>query len=617
MKRLDFTQFPQDEIFAPTPGERFLITTARRDAPDETALALVECVRRDVCAAPDDKCRDCALNGAECPRCCAMHETVFRAIPTDPDALPDVDEGGDFRVDASTVARQNAQKSKNIQNPQKSPRKKDEKMTAKTAAIETVDQLNSAEKFEPQVGALYRFTNVDGTFEFVPFDAAPRSDEHCLSCELCGNKGFDCGNCVCDGPSRADGRTVAAVYADGSYGDDATTFDAEPERELSLSADSVRLVETNAEELRIEDVEDEDDESESVDPTEKFRAWERKIREIEEEEVECAKMEALAKEIAKTLKKRRQALEDKRREYTREGADQFDDRDDRPLLRIAEQVTARQASDALERGGNVADTLEAMRRASVAPLEVLTRENWRGASVDALECLLSKSVYYNVYWSFTTLGELSDWLNEGESRDKKDGLSKKAVAAIEAAFRTIFEPIEREEEEKASRLAAKREKRRKSSGDKAKQKRNAEIKAEIEEAIRAVETRLLAPNPPEEIDAETFAKIATKWRVEKAFTQEEASTLRRYFETVDRENAPTEEELRDAETRFLPTITNAYPTIIDLPDGFDEAELAKISARWKAKKTLSRAQFEWLKKYANAFTTALAEQTPEPANEAA
>ena len=616
MKRLDFTQFPQDEIFAPTPGERFFVTTARRDAPDETAVALVECVKRDVCASTDDKCRDCALNGAVCPQYCAMHETVFRAIQTDPDALPDVDEGGDFRVDASTVARQNAQKSKNIQNPQKSPRKKDEQMTAKTAAIQTVDQFDAAEKFEPQVGTLYQFTNVDGTFEFIPFDAAPRSDDHCLNCELCGNKGFDCGNCVCDGPSRADGRTVAAVYADGSYGDDATSFDAEPERELSLSADSVRLVETNAEELRIEDVEDEEDESESVDPTEKFRAWERKIREIEEEEVECAKMEALAKEIAKTLKKRRQALEDKRREYTREGADQFDDRDDRPLLRIAEQVTARQASDAIERGANVADTLEAMRRASVAPLEVLTLENWRGASVDALECLLPKSVYNNVYWSFSTLGELSDWLNEGESRDKKDGLSKKAVAAVEAAFRTIFEPIEREEEEKAARLAAKREKRRKSSGDKAKQKRNAEIKAEIEEAIRAVETRLLAPNPPEEIDAETFAKIATKWRVEKAFTQEEASTLRRFYETVDRENAPTEADLAQVDC-FLQLITSAYPTIVDLPDGFDEAELAKISARWKAKRTLNRAQFEWLKRYAEEFTTALAEQAPEPANEAA
>lgn len=616
MKRLDFTQFPQEEIFAPTPGERFFVTTARRDAPDETAVALVECVKRDVCASTDDKCRDCALNGAVCPQYCAMHETVFRAIQTDPDALPDVDEGGDFRVDASTVARQNAQKSKNIQNPQKSPRKKDEKMTAKTAAIETVDQLNSAEKFEPQVGTLYRFTNVDGTFEFIPFDAAPRSDDHCLNCELCGNKGFDCGNCVCDGPSRADGRTVAAVYADGSYGDDSTSFDAEPERELSLSADSVRLVETNAEEFRIEDVEDEEDESESVDPTEKFRAWERKIREIEEEEVECAKMEALAKEIAKTLKKRRQALEDKRREYTREGADQFDDRDDRPLLRIAEQVTARQASDALERGGNVADTLEAMRRASVAPLEALTLENWRGADVEALRCLLSKADFIAVSSHFMTLGELSDWLNEGESRDKKDGLSKKAVAAVEAAFRTIFEPIEREEEEKAAKLAAKREKRRKSSGDKAKQKRNAEIKAEIEEAIRAVETRLLAPNPPEEIDAETFAKIATKWRVEKAFTQEEASTLRRFYETVDRENAPTEADLAQVDC-FLQLITSAYPTIVDLPDGFDEAELAKISARWKAKGTLSRAQFEWLAKYANAFTTALAEQTPEPANEAA
>ena len=616
MKRLDFTQFPQEEIFAPTPGERFFVTTARRDAPDETAVALVECVKRDVCASTDDKCRDCALNGAVCPQYCAMHETVFRAIQTDPDALPDVDEGGDFRVDASTVARQNAQKSKNIQNPQKSPRKKDEKMTAKTAAIETVDQLNSAEKFEPQVGALYRFTNVDGTFEFVPFDAAPRSDEHCLSCELCGNKGFDCGNCVCDGPSRADGRTVAAVYADGSYGDDATSFDAEPERELSLSADSVRLVETNAEELRIEDVEDEEDESESVDPTEKFRAWERKIREIEEEEVECAKMEALAKEIAKTLKKRRQALEDKRREFTREGADQFDDRDDRPLLRIAEQVTARQASDALERGGNVADTLEAMRRASVAPLEALTLENWRGADVEALRCLLSKADFIAVSSHFMTLGALSDWLNDGENREKKEGLSAKKIESIEAAFRTIFEPIEREEEEKAARLAAKREKRRKSSGDKAKQKRNAEIKAEIEEAIRAVETRLFAPNPPEEVDAETFAKIATKWRVEKAFTQDEASTLRRYFETVDRENAPTEEDLAQV-NRFLQLIVSFYPTAPDLPDGFDEAELAKISARWKAKGTLSRAQFEWLAKYANAFTTALAEQTPEPANEAA
>lgn len=489
-------------------------------------------------------------------------------------------------------------------------------MTAKTAAIETVDQLNSAEKFEPQVGKLYRFTNVDGTFEFVPFDAAPRSDDHCLNCELCGNKGFDCGNCVCDGPSRADGRTVAAVYADGSYGDDATSFDAEPERELSLSADSVRLVETNAEELRIEDVEDEEDESESVDPTEKFRAWERKIREIEEEEVECAKMEALAKEIAKTLKKRRQALEDKRREYTREGADQFDDRGDRPLLRIAEQVTARQASDALERGGNVADTLEAMRRASVAPLEALTLENWRGADVEALRCLLSKADFIAVSSHFMTLGALSDWLNDGENREKKEGLSAKKIESIEAAFRTIFEPIEREEEEKAARLAAKREKRRKSSGDKAKQKRNAEIKAEIEEAIRAVETRLLAPNPPEEIDAETFAKIATKWRVEKAFTQDEASTLRRYFETVDRENAPTEEDLAQV-NRFLQLIVSFYPTAPELPDGFDEAELAKISARWKAKGTLSRAQFEWLAKYANAFTTALAEQTPEPVNEAA
>lgn len=614
MKRLDFTQFPHDEIFSPEPGERFLITAARRDAPDETAVALVECVKRDVCASTDDKCRDCALNGAVCPQYCAMHETVFRAIQTDPDALPDVDEGGDFRVDASTVARQNAQKSKNIQ---KSPRKKDEQMTAKTAAIETVDQLNSAEKFEPQVGKLYRFTNVDGTFEFVPFDAAPRSDDHCLNCELCGNKGFDCGNCVCDGPSRADGRTVAAVYADGSYGDDdATSFDAEPERELSLSANSVRLVETNVEELHIEDVEDEDDESESVDPTEKFRAWERKIREIEEEEVECAKMEALAKEIAKTLKKRRQALEDKRREYTREGADQFDDRDDRPLLRIAEQVTARQASDALERGGNVADTLEAMRRASVAPLEALTLENWRGADVEALRCLLSKADFIAVSSHFMTLGALSDWLNNGENREKKEGLSAKKIESIEAAFRTIFEPIEREEEEKAARLAAKREKRRKSSGDKAKQKRNAEIKAEIEEAIRAVETRLLASNPPEEIDAETFAKIATKWRVEKAFTQEEASTLRRYFETVDRENAPTEADLAQV-NRFLQLIVSFYPTAPELPDGFDEAELAKISARWKAKGTLSRAQFEWLAKYANAFTTALAEQTQEPANEAA
>lgn len=613
MKRLDFTQFPHDEIFSPEPGERFLITAARRDAPDETALALVECVRRDVCASPDDKCRDCALNDAECPRCCAMHETVFRAIPTDPDALPDVDEGGKFRADAATVAKQNAQKSKKTQ---KSPQKKDEQMTAKTAAIQTVDQFDAAEKFEPQVGTLYQFTNVEGTFEFIPFDAEPRSDEHCLNCELCGNKGFDCGNCVCDGPSRADGRTVAAVYADGSYGDDATSFDAKPERELSLSADSVRFVETRTEELHIEDVEDEEDESESVDPTEKFRAWERKIREIEEEEVECAKMEALAKEIAKTLKKRRQALEDKRREYTREGADQFDDRDDRPLLRIAEQVTARQASDALERGGNVADTLEAMRRASVAPLEALTLENWRGADVEALRCLLSKADFIAVSSHFMTLGALSDWLNDGENREKKEGLSAKKIESIEAAFRTIFEPIEREEEEKAARLAAKREKRRKSSGDKAKQKRNAEIKAEIEEAIRAVETRLLAPNPPEGIDAETFAKIATKWRVEKAFTQEEASTLRRYFETVDRENAPTEEDLAQV-NRFLQLIVSFYPTAPELPDGFDETELAKISARWKAKGTLSRAQFEWLAKYANAFTTALAEQTPEPVNEAA
>lgn len=104
MKRLDFTQFPQDEIFAPTPGERFFVATARRDAPDETAVALVECVKRDVCASSDDKCRDCALNGAVCPQYCAMHETVFRAIPTDPDALPDVDEGGKFRADAATAA---------------------------------------------------------------------------------------------------------------------------------------------------------------------------------------------------------------------------------------------------------------------------------------------------------------------------------------------------------------------------------------------------------------------------------------------------------------------------------------------------------------------------------
>lgn len=56
---------------------------------------------------------------------------------------------------------------------------------------------------------------------------------------------------------------------------------------------------------------------------------------------------------------------------------------------------------------------------------------------------------------------------------------------------------------------------------------------------------------------------------------------------------------------------------ISAQSGFDEAELAKISARWKAKGTLSRAQFEWLAKYANAFTTALADQTQEPANEAA
>ncbi len=104
MKRLDFTRFSSDEIFSPEPGERFLITAARRDAPNETALALVECVRRDVCASPDDKCRDCALSGADCPRRCAMRETVFRAIPTDPDALPDVDEGGKFRVDAATAA---------------------------------------------------------------------------------------------------------------------------------------------------------------------------------------------------------------------------------------------------------------------------------------------------------------------------------------------------------------------------------------------------------------------------------------------------------------------------------------------------------------------------------
>lgn len=521
MKRLDFTQFPQDEIFAPTPGERFFVTTGRCDAPDETTVALVECVKRDVCASSDDKCRDCALNGAVCPQYCAMHETVFRAIQIVHDSLPDVDEDDDFRV--------------------------------------------------------------------------------------------DCGNCVTDGLSRADGRTVAAVYADESCGDDATSFDAEPEREFVLSADSARLVEANAEELRIEGVEGDE---EPVDPTGKFRAWERKIREIEAEEEECAKMEALAKEIAKSLKKRSGALEAKRREYTREGADTFADRDDRPLLRIAEQITARQASDALERGANVADALEAMRRASVAPLEALTSENWRGAFVaDALEYLLPKSVYDAVRWNFTTLGELSGWLNDGEDREKKEGLSAKKIETIEAALRAIFEPIEREEEAKAAKLAAKREKRRKSSGDKAKQKRNAEIKAEIEEAIRAVETRLLAPNPPEEIDAETFARIATKWRVEKAFTQEEATTLRRYFETVDRENAPTEADLAQVDC-FLQLITNAYPTIVDLPDGFDEAELAKISARWKAKRTLNRAQFEWLKRCAAKFAS-VGEQPPKTVPEAA
>ena len=100
MKRLDFTKFPKYKKFAPTPGERFLVTTARRDAPNETAVALVECVKRDVRVSRGDKCRDCALNGAACPRRCAMRETVFRAIPVDPDALPDVDVGGKFRADA-------------------------------------------------------------------------------------------------------------------------------------------------------------------------------------------------------------------------------------------------------------------------------------------------------------------------------------------------------------------------------------------------------------------------------------------------------------------------------------------------------------------------------------
>ncbi|MBP3557178.1 MAG: hypothetical protein J6K20_05670 [Thermoguttaceae bacterium] len=307
-------------------------------------------------------------------------------------------------------------------------------------------------------------------------------------------------------------------------------------------------------------------------------------------------MERLAKDIAKSLKKRREKLAAKRREYTRNGSEEYDERDETPLLTLAEQISAQEAAAALESGANVAQTLEAMSRAATQPFQKIDLSNWESAPVAVLENSLPAALYETVAENFQDLGELSAWLDDPER--VKIGISAKKVEAIQEAFRRLFEPLERAEEEKAERLAREREERRKADDEtdgaprltRGEYKEIAEtfkaaanvdpettppeidrawfvdarrrafktpgtftrddlertrgvavwlearrvaIKAEIDEAVRTVEAAILAGSSPEEIDPATFAKIATKWKSTHTLDRDDAATLRRYFRATE------------------------------------------------------------------------------------
>ena len=536
---LDFTDFPAGEILAPTPGDRVVVKAFRRDGPTKTEFAAVECVRRNVCATSENKCDDCALNRFVCPEYCAMYETVWRAVEN-PARKPD-DERRNERTRKTKKNKETTMENERTQNN-----------------AQNLDRETAPTPFEPKVGERYRFEGIDGDFAFEPIDAEPRSDEHCLACAFCGLDGADCETCACDSTRRSDGLNVVAV----------------------------RVVETNA-----------DDATETEDAeANRRKAWERKIRELESAEDECEKMERLAKDIAKSLKKRREKLAAKRREYTRNGSEEYDERDETPLLTLAEQISAQEAAAALESGANVAETLEAMGRAATQPLQKVDLSNWESAPVAVLENMLTPAIYDAVAENFQDLGELSAWLDDPERI--KIGLSAKKVEAVQEAFRRLFEPLERAEEEKAERLAREREERRKEEGETSAperltrgeykeiaetfkaaanvdpettppeidrawfvdarrrafktpgtftrddlertrgvavwlESRRVAIKAEIDEAIRTVETAILAGSPPSEVDPEKFAKIATKWKSTQTLDRDDAATLRRYFKAVD------------------------------------------------------------------------------------
>ena len=537
----DFTDFPAGEILAPTPGDRVVVKAFRRDEPTKTDFAAVECVRRNVCATSENKCDDCALNRFVCPEYCAMYETVWRAVENPARKSDD----GERRNERTRKTKKNKETTMENERTQ--------------TDAQNLESETAPTPFEPKVGERYRFDGLDGAFVFEPVDAEPRSDEHCLECAFCGLDGADCETCACDAPRRSDGLNVVAVrVADEPNDDEAPeTEDAEANRR---------------------------------------KAWERKIRELEAAEDECEKMERLAKDIAKSLKKRREKLAAKRREYTRNGSEEYDERDETPLLTLAEQISAQEAAAALESGANVAQTLEAMSRAATQPLQKVDLSNWESAPVAVLENSLPAALYETVAENFQDLGELSAWLDDPER--VKIGISAKKVEAIQEAFRRLFEPLERAEEEKAERLAREREERRKADDEtdgaprltRGEYKEIAEtfkaaanvdpettppeidrawfvdarrrafktpgtftrddlertrgvavwlearrvaIKAEIDEAIRTVEAAILAGSPPEEIDPATFAKIATKWKSTHTLDRDDAATLRRYFRATE------------------------------------------------------------------------------------
>lgn len=454
---LDFTKFPAGEILAPTLGERVVVKGFRRDAPTKIDFAAVECVRRNVCATSETKCADCALNRFVCPECCAMYETVWRAV----------------------------------ENPARGIWRRD-----------------------------------------APKRKTKREKDAAMKCE----------------PLQTD---VERLESETAPGDD-------------LSAERRR------------------------------EAWENKIRELAAAEDECEQMERLAREIAKSLKKRREKLAAKRREHTRNGSREYDERDETPLLTLAEQISAQEAA-ALETGANVAATLEAMNRAATQPFQKIDLSNWEDAPVAALENALSPVIYAALSERFQTLGELSAWLDD--SNRAKIGLAPKKIEAIQEAFRRLFEPLERAEEEKAERLAREREERRDETSaserltrDEYKEiaetfkaaltvdpatappevdrvwfadasrrafkepgsftredlkrtrvvagwvaARRDAIGAEIDEAIRTVEAAILAGSPPEPIAPGVFAEIATRWKSSRALDRDDATTLRRYFKAASTE----------------------------------------------------------------------------------